>query len=127
MKKHIIRLLSCSFAITSLLATGCDWEDDDYTDHEPPAGKGSIVVDNNTADDIKVYIEGVRVADVNDFDDRAYDLNPGVYRVVLDQDGGDRTFRDDVDVIEGRLTILDVSIDLFDPDDYDVEVFFRTP
>jgi len=127
MKKMTSRLLITLFCSTSFLVTGCDWEDDQVSDHKPPDGQGSIVVDNNTAEDIKVYIDGTRQSDTRDFDDRAYDLDPGLYRVVLDEDDGDRTYRDDIDVIEGRLTILDVSADPFDNDDYDVEVFFRTP
>jgi len=126
MKKMTSRLLIGLFCSTALWVTGCDWDDDDVSDHKPPAGQGSIVVDNNTDEDIKVYIDGTRVENAKDFDDRAYDLDPGLYRVVLDEDDGDRTYRDDIDVIEGRLTILDVSADPFD-DDFDVEVFFRTP
>jgi len=126
MKKHISRMLICFMTSAVLLVSGCDWEDDDVSDHKPPDGQGAIVVDNNTAEDIKVFIDGIRVSDVRDFDDRAYDLDPGIYRVLLDEDDGDRTYRDDIDVIEGRLTIIDVSSEPFD-DDFDVRVFFRTP
>lgn len=130
MSEYFIRRLrrfatavACLVAAAALtLAAGC--EDEDDNDHEPPPGQGSIIIYNNTPDDIAVYIDDVRVEDVGDDDDRAYDLQPGVHRVVLDQRGGDRTFRDDVDVLEGRRTIMDVTFDAFDSFDYDVAIFF---
>lgn len=105
------------------LLTACD-EDNDR-DFDPASGKGAIVVDNNTGRNIIVFIDGVRQGRVGDFSDRAFELDPGVYRIVLDEDGGDRNYRDDIDVLVNRLTILDVDVDndFFD-DDYDVEVFF---
>lgn len=105
-----------------LVGAGCEWDDDDDDDFEPAEGKGAIVVDNNSADDIAVFIDGLRVSNVDDFTDEAYELEPGVYRIVLDQRDGDRSYRDDVDVLENRRTVLDVSAPTFD-DDYDVRVF----
>lgn len=105
--------------------TGCDYDDD--PDRVPPADQGSLFINNITTADIRVFIDGTEVREVEAYDDRYYDLNPGVYRIVLDEQGGDRTFRDDIDIIEGRITVLDVADEPFDDDEFDVEVFFRTP
>jgi hypothetical protein len=128
--KTILRHLRLQSALllTALLplASGCDWdESDDHEDYVPPNGRGALRVDNNTADDIRVYVDGAQVGTTGDFSDRVFDLEPGVYRIVLDEKGGDRSYRDDIDIIENRLTVLDVAYDDdFDDDDYDVEVFF---
>lgn len=106
-------------ALTTLWSAGCD--DEDY-DHDVPAGKGTLVVDNRTPDRIRVYLGGVQVQSVGDGDERYYDLDPGQHRVVLDGDDTDRYWADDVDVLEGRLTILKVTDDLGDFDDFDVDL-----
>lgn len=120
----LLRLLALA-ALVPLLG-GCDWDDsDDNEDYVPPEGSGALRVDNNTADDIRVYVNGEQKGTAGDYSDRVFDLEPGVYRIVLDQKNGDRSYRDDIDIIENRLTVLDVTYDN-DPfdDDYDVEVFF---
>ena len=89
----------------ALLLSGCD---DDDIDHSPPPGQGAIVIENNGYEDVDVYIDGAFQARVKDGHWRAFDGPPGVYRVVLDEDDSDRTYRDDVDVLIGRLTVLDV-------------------
>ncbi|MBI3985654.1 MAG: hypothetical protein HY343_01935 [Lentisphaerae bacterium] len=104
-----------------LCLAGC--EEDDF-DHQPPAGQGSLIVDNNTYDDIRIYLNGYDTNSVSDYSRRTFDLAPGVYRVVLDQRSGDRTYRDDVDVLVGELTILDVRIGSLQSDEYDVTIRF---
>ena len=95
-------------------------------DHQPPPGQGAIVIENNTGDDLDVYIEGAQTNDVDAGEDEAYDLEPGVYRVVIDEETGTRSWREDVDVLEGKLTVLraytdnrsqgvDVSVSFEDP------------
>jgi len=114
-----------SLAAAAILAadmTGCDYDDND-NDHEPPAGQGSLIIYNNTSDDIAVYVDGNRLDDVGDYNDRAYDLEPGVHRVILDQRGGDRTFADDVDILADRRTIMDVDSDNVNTLEYDVVIF----
>lgn len=117
----------CLLMVTLLpLTGGCQWDDDDDDeDFIPPEGQGALRVDNNTGDDIRVYIDGALLGTTGDYSDRAFPLDPGLYRVVLDQKNGDRNYRDDVDIIVGRLTVLDIEVDndFFDGD-YDVEVFF---
>jgi hypothetical protein len=115
--------LSFLLCVGLTLATGCKWDDDDR-DHDPPAGQGSMVVENRTSSDIAVFVDGERLRDVRARNDRYYDLDPGVRRVILDQRGGDRTYRDDIDIIEGRITVLDVAADPASPTRYDVFVFF---
>jgi len=103
-----------------LLLAGCD--NDDYK-HDPSPGQGSIIVDNRSWDVIHVYISGYYTNDVGDYDYEAYDRDPGVYRVVLDQKGGSRSYSHDVDVIEGKRTVLKVYVDELYWE-YDVAVFY---
>jgi hypothetical protein len=124
MKIHFMVVHALCAVMGLLMVSGCD---DGSPDHQTQPGQGAIFINNNTSSDINVFIDGESSQTVQDFDDRAYDLNPGVYRVILDESGGDRTYRGDVDVIEGRLTVLDVGIDSFNNSDFDVQVFFRTP
>ena len=56
-------------------------------------------------------------------EDEAYDLDPGVHRVVLDEQSGDRAYSTDVDILENRRTVMDVTVSGFDGD-YDVAVFY---
>jgi hypothetical protein len=109
-------------ALLSLLPLGC--EDTNEYDHNPPAGLGTLYVDNHTGDDLHVFIDGEEKHKAGDYDKRYYDLEPGVRRVVLAEEDGDRSFRDDVDVLEGHRTIIEVSHEPGDFDHYDVAVFF---
>jgi hypothetical protein len=123
MKKNLFMGRILGALVGLFILTGCD---DDDPSHNLQPGQGAIFVRNNTSSDLIVFIDGERFQTVQDFSNRAYDLDPGVYRVVLDDADSDRAYRDDVDVIEGRLTVMDVANEPFG-DDFDVEVFFRTP
>lgn len=101
------------------LTAGC--ETDDEFDHTPPAGQGSIVIDNFTYTDIEFFVNGVRRDVVNEDDDQAFDFAPGVYRVVLNDEDGDRSWAGDVDVLQDRLTVLRVRISTGSFDDYVVD------
>lgn len=116
--KHTSRLL-LTLSLGFLL-WGCDSDDD--LDNDPPPGQGAILIDNNTFDDIRVFINGERLNDADDFDVSIYTLDPGVYRLVLDQIDGDRSFRDDIDILENRNTVLDVAIRSFL--EYDILIYF---
>lgn len=108
--------LAWGLSIALLIApiAGCEWSRDRDSAHVPPEGKGSIVVDNLTWSDIQVYVDGEYLDLVPEDRNRAIDLDPGLYRIVLREDGGTRLFRSDVDVLAGRLTVLRVMIS---PDD----------
>lgn len=106
-----------------VLAAGCD--DEDFRDHTPPAGQGSLIVVNNTGDDIDVFLDGVQVMDVDDFDDSTLDTTPGLRRLVLDEDDGSRSESEDIDILEGRLTIVHVSVAAFDNTDYRLDVEYE--
>jgi len=118
----VVVLLAVS---TAWLVSGCD--EDDYEDHVPPKGKGSLVIDNDTFDDLSLYVDGNYTARVGDGSERIFDLDPGVHRVVLDEgdDDDDRSFRDYVDVLAGQLTVLKVRADVDDIYAYDVRVEFE--
>lgn len=91
--------------------------------HTPPAGMGSIIVDNRTDDGVNVYLDGYYTNRVSDFDHEAFDLAPGIRRVVLDESRGSRNWRGDVDVLEGKLTVIEVNTGFYSSD-YDVRIYF---
>ena len=104
------RMLPAVILAAGLLQfTGC--LDDDRIDHKPPTDNGSLVVDNLSASDINVFINGEQRERVRSGRWRAYDLEPGVYRLVLDEQDGERNYRDDIDVLDGRLTVVETSYD----------------
>jgi hypothetical protein len=116
------------FPITSALICGlvlglssCD--DRDRFDHTPPSGQGSMIVDNLTADDLLVYVNGRSVFTVDDYDHELVDLNPGVYRVVVDERHGFHSYYGDLDILEGQLTVIEVK-GYSSADDYDVRIYF---
>lgn len=106
-----------------ILALGlCACDSSDWS-HTPPAGMGSIIVDNCTVDGVNVYLEGTYTNRVSDYDYEAFDLAPGIHRVVLDESHGSRNWRADVDVLEGKLTVLEVNNGYYSLD-YDVRIYF---
>ena len=113
-------IVARALAAALLLAVaGC--EDESDFDHDPPAGKGSLVIDNITVNEINVYVDGAFVGRVGDFGDRTDDLDPGLHRLVLDQRDGDRYRAEDVDILAGRLTVVSVRLsgDIFA---YDISI-----
>jgi hypothetical protein len=115
------RTLAALCGALLLGVAGCD---DETFAHTPPAGQGAIVVDNDAYDAVRVYINGAEVGRVDADRWAAFDRAPGVYRVVLEETGSDRTYRDDIDVLAGRLTVLDVSVTVGDTDALYVVVTF---
>lgn len=104
-----------------VFAVGCS----DQPDTEPPPeGRGSLVVDNYTSDDINVFVGGMQTAIVDAVGTAVVYLDPGLYRVVLDQDDGARNYRDDVDILVGRRTILYVNYDPTNANLYSVTMEF---
>ena len=106
-----------AFALAAALAAGfaCGCDDDEH-DHDLPAGMGAICVDNETGNRLRIYVDGAEVESVSAWKQRYFDLNPGLYRVVLDDDDAQRTWGGDVDVLEGRLTVIEARAGgAFDP------------
>ena len=126
MKKHY--LLPVKMAMMALLLTttaglvGCELDDEDY-DHNPPAGLGTMYIDNNTYDSLEIYVDAVKVGEVDDYDTRYFDLEPGTHRIIVQEEGGTTSFRDDIDIVERERTIVDVSYDSNDSSEYDVLVY----
>ncbi len=113
-------------AAAALVAAGMLWLagcGDDSFKHDPPPGQGSIIVDNRSSDVLHVYLSGYYTNDVGDLDYEAYDRDPGLYRVVLDQKNGSRSYSHDVDVIQGKLTVLKVNVDEFSWEYY-VQIYY---
>lgn len=108
-------------ALATWLLCGCD--EDEYK-HDPPVGQGTIVVDNYTGDRVYVYLNGREEGSLGGGKHQYYDLAPGLYRVALDADDSHRSWAEDVDVLEGRLTVLKVRGYSGDYDHFDVEVYF---
>lgn len=103
-----------------LAGVGCS--DDNSIDHTPPPGQGSLVVDNNTSDTIDIFVGGGQVGQVGGGKRLIIDLSPRADRIVLTEDGGDRSYRGNLDIIEGRLTVYDVAYG--PPYFYDLYVYF---
>jgi hypothetical protein len=118
-----IRVSLVAAACMAAVLAACDDDDNDY-DYTPPAGQGTLVVENNTDNHLAVYVDGVSQARADEDKSTPYDLAPGDYRVALDEEGGDRREAVTVDVLEGRLTILDVQEDFADDRDLDVFVSY---
>ncbi len=125
MKNHIRHAGRWLGMLALVLATGlmCGCDDEDYN-HDPPVGQGAIVVDNYTGDRVYVYINGREEGSVGGDNHEYYDREPGLYRVALDGDDSHRSWAADVDVLEGRLTVLKVRGYSGDYDHFDVEVYF---
>lgn len=100
---------AATFAIVCGMAwvlTAC--ESDREFKRDIPEGQGTLVLNNLTTSDIYVYIEGVEDRRTSSKDYEFYDRDPGVYRVVLEQRRGDRSWAGYVDVLLGKKTVLDV-------------------
>ncbi len=120
-----VRAAAAALLAVTLLALACSCDSSDSERHDPPPGAGALVIDNVTGEDLNVFLDGQSTNRVRSGSTRAYDLTPGVYRLVLDGRHSDRWFRDDIDILEGRLTILDVYIDNQDRSRFQVLVRIR--
>ncbi len=119
------RLASTVLCIAAAICfTSC--EDDGY-DHMPPEGHGSIIIDNESGSDAEVYLDGIFVGAAEDNEATVFDLEPGVYRLVLAEEDGSRNYRNDIDVLLNRLTILEVMNDWGDASLFHVIVDFEEP
>lgn len=108
---HLPRLAQClSIALLSatVLLTSCESDDDSFN-HTPAPGQGALIIDNNGDRNVTVYVDGVKLGETKDGKSSAFDLVPGVRRVVLDESNGDSSFFNDVDILEGQQTILTIT------------------
>ena len=117
--KRLLLALALPFVFAS---AGCDDSDGQFS-HKPPAGQGSLIEDNRTSAKFEVYIDGEKLARVATFDDRAFDLAPGVHRVIVADDDGRRGDARDVDILVGRRTVLRIESDFSDDDDLDIDTY----
>lgn len=100
-----MKAIQCLFlCLTIALFSSCD--DNEYSDNNPPDGQGGIIVVNNRAEGMHVFIDGEAQADVGDFDDRAYNVTPGAHRIILDARRSRGAFIDEVEVLAGRNVVL---------------------
>lgn len=97
-----------TFCMVIAVSSGCDDSSSNF-DHPTPAGLGTLVVDNGGPMNVSVFIDGIYSGETRDGHWDAFDLTPGLHRVVLDETNGDHSFRDDVDILDGRQTILDIT------------------
>lgn len=72
-----------------------------------------------------MFLNGIRVRDVDRGEVQYYDLDPGVYRVVLDGDDNPRSFAGDVDVLADQKTIMEVDLNLYDYRRFDIFISYR--
>lgn len=124
LRQLVWRLLVSVLGGVLMLGAGCDGENDEV-DFVPSAGHGALIVKNNTSSDLNLYLDGLSRGQVGDDSYLPVDLTPGVYRVVLDEDDGDRQYGADIDILEGRLTVLNVYIEAGDYTEYNVRVEFK--
>jgi hypothetical protein len=126
MKRHSrapVRRLAIALAALlgfALFFTACD----DHDDHEIPDGQGTLQINNYATGDIRVYINSTEREEVDAHTEEYYDLDPGLYNVLLDQDDGDRSWSDDINILDDRFSILDVRNDPADPLGYRVTLTF---
>ncbi|MFN2350454.1 MAG: hypothetical protein ABR497_00750 [Kiritimatiellia bacterium] len=106
-------------ALALLCSSGC--ETDSFR-HNPPPGQGSLIVDNQTWDRLEVFVDGSETNRVGAYDYEYYDLDPLVYRVVLMGPSGRRSHRADLDILEGRKTVMRVR--WRDDYNYSVSIYF---
>ena len=114
--------LLAALGLLIVAGTGCGGGGDNHT---PPAGMGSIMVRNYTGDGILVYVNGAPASSTAGASSTTpYDLQPGSYRVTLTESHGWRSWSGFVDVLENRLTYLDVQLNLQNIYAYAVAIFF---
>jgi hypothetical protein len=93
-------------AIFTLSLTACD---DDEFEHNPPEGQSGLIIVNNSATDLNVFIDGERAARVDSFDDRTYNYAPGLHRIILDPRNSSSTYQDEIELLVNRTLVLLVS------------------
>ena len=98
--------------------------DDDRYDYDPPEGYGALIIENYTGDRVRVYVDGVQTNSVSSGGQGTYDILPGVRRIALDSEDILRSWGGDVDLLEGRRTIMELRGNSFRYEIFDVTLFF---
>lgn len=117
--KWIGILVLCGLAAG--LLSSCD---DDRYDYTPPAGMGALIIENYTGDRVLVYIDGVQAESVSSGGQGTYDVLPGVRRIALDSEDILRSWAGDVDLLEGRRSIMELRGSSFQLEVFDVTLYF---
>jgi hypothetical protein len=120
----LLRSLVTAVALGAVLTLAGGCNEEVPADEPLPEGKGSLVLSNLTADTVNVYVGGVQTTVVAAVSQSVVYMYPGLYRVVLDQEGGTRNYRDDVDILRGRRTILHIGYSTADTNLYSVVLEF---
>ncbi|MCZ7591823.1 MAG: hypothetical protein M5U15_06565 [Kiritimatiellae bacterium] len=94
--------------LIALCFVGAGCHDDSRFDHDAPDGQGTLAIDNFTGDRIQVYIGGTRVDDTGAGKLHFYDVKPATYRVVLNSASSDRFWAADVDILVGRISVVEL-------------------
>jgi len=100
------------FLVLSALLTvvvGCEEFDDDVSlgrNHQPPAGMGAIVIENDSFADWNVVIDGVHLGRVATSFFLVHNVAPGEHLVHMDEHNGSDTKTLTVEVTDGSLTVV---------------------
>jgi len=98
--------------VALLVSAGCH-DDRRFERHAPQPGQGALLVDNGAPHHLRVYIDSERQEqDARRNRITAYDLAPGLVRLVLEERRTGRNARLDVDILADRNTVVIVDEDL---------------
>ena len=126
MNRSITKLIGIFCCASGLFfAVGCEDDDDDTHIGGPiQDGQGALIIDNQTDNHIAVFLDGTSLERAREDEEQRYDLEPGQYRLVLDEEGGDAVFSSDIDILAGRFTDIDVYKGGFGSDRFEISVDF---
>lgn len=99
--------LLVALTIVSFLIAACE-SDNPWHSNVPPEGFGALVVDNRTSDRLEVYLDGEEEMTVRGGRYQYIDFAPGSYRLVIMSSDGFRSYRDDIDIVKGRITVVEL-------------------
>ncbi|MDA3797537.1 MAG: hypothetical protein PF692_00445 [Kiritimatiellae bacterium] len=109
MKRKLVGCFSFWMVIGVCMFMGCEGASDGYEDHVPAEGMGSLVAYNRTATEFSVYVAGYYMGNVTSWEYEVQDYDPGTYTVVILQEDGNKNYTADMEILEGVLTVLEVS------------------
>jgi len=107
--KSIIKVLFGVLFVAGVF-TGCEEDGtEDYEDHVPADGMGTLVIYNRTAVEMSGYLEGSYINNIESWEWELMDYTPGTYTAVILQVDGSKSYTADVEILEGVLTVLTMS------------------